>query len=345
MQGWLISKPLDPHTFILPRMFSNLRSLWLTDCSIQDGTFVASLRQCTQLTVLGLVECHMLPSAATRLSSLCVLSALQCLSWHQPKYQTSAEVDATLGALAQLTQLTSLTLGYSKHATNKPAVSTLMTVPSKMHRLQAFEIDFEPRSRDAAQKSRDAISLESNPVWDRLGSADLQHLLTRHTILTTLSLDSVVLDQAGLDLLLAHPHIVHVTLLAIAATESRAHTPCSWQTLKLAKQADIRTVAHVPLHSLKQPLAISTLLLPPDVRTEQLPDLLHKAAAQLAADWKQVAVDTPGAIYIDDLLYTLRHTVTYSKRVWTPDILQALFQALAPLAACADITGEGTTIR
>jgi hypothetical protein len=154
MQGWLISKPSDPHTFILPRMFSNLRSLWLTDCSIQDGAFIASLQQCTQLTVLGFVECHMLPSAATRLTSLHVLSALQCLSWHQPKYQTSAEVDVILAALAQLTQLTSLTLGYNKHATNKAAVSALMTVPSKMNRLQAFEIDFEYRSRDAAQGSR-----------------------------------------------------------------------------------------------------------------------------------------------------------------------------------------------
>jgi hypothetical protein len=164
-------------------------------------------------------------------------------------------------------------------------------------------------------------------------------------MLARLTLNSMVLDQAGLDLLLAHPHIVHVTLLAIAATESRVDSPCSWQTLKLAKQVDIRTVAHVPLHSLKQPLAIKSLLLPPDVRTEQLPGLMQAAAAQLVASWRQVALQTPRVVVIKDHLDALRSVVTHSKRNWTPDIREAFFQALAPLATCEDISGRVPAVK
>jgi hypothetical protein len=164
-------------------------------------------------------------------------------------------------------------------------------------------------------------------------------------VLTTLALNSVVLDQAGLDLLLAHPHIVHVTLLAIAATESRVDSPSSWQTLKLAKRVDIRTVAHVPLHSLKQPLAIKSLLLPPDVRAEQLPGLMQAVAAQLVASWRQVALHTPGVVVIEDHLDALRSVVTHSKRNWTPDIREAFFQALAPLATCEDISGRVPAVK
>jgi hypothetical protein len=336
-----MSKPSASHTFSLPKTFSSLRKLWLFNCSIQDGTFLASLQQCTQLKELALVECHMHPTEVLALSSLCVLSALQQLMWEQPRGQTSADV--TLGALAQLTQLTSLSLAYNKHATDKAAMSTLMTVPSKMKRLQAFEI--ASALSTVAGNSTGTTNLK-NLVWDRLDSEDLKQHLTNYSMLTSLKLRNVVLDQAGLDLLLAQRHIVHVALLAVAATESRVDSPCSWETLVLGGHVDIRTLAYVPLHSLKKPLAIGSLLLPPDVRTEQLPDLLHKAAGQLAANLKQVALRTPGLVGISDLLDHSHHLVpTFSKRVWTPDILQALFQALAPLAACAGITGEGTTIR
>jgi hypothetical protein len=221
-----------------------------------------------------------------------------------------------------------------------------MTVPSEVRTLQAFEI--APAvwaGRDVRAKSFGTINLDftDRPVWDRLDSADLQQLLTRHTTLTTLALNSVVLDQAGLDLLLAHPHVVHVTLLAIAATESRVDSPCSWQTLQLAWQVDIRTLAYVPLHSLKQPLAVGSLLLPPDVRTEQLPGLLHQVTEKLAAEWQQVALCVPGWLVIEDHIKPLRGLAPgVFTRNWTPDHCTALLTSLAPLASPAfgNITGR-----
>jgi hypothetical protein len=277
--------------------------------------------------------------AASAVSSLHVLTGLQNLTWDLPE-DSYASSDASLKALAQLTQLTSLSLGFDEHAADKAAVSALAAVASKVHTLQVLEIV----AMHATDESSSKVNTE-DLFWDCLDSADLKQLLNNCSMLTTLALNSVVLDQAGLDLLLAHPHIVHVSLLAVAATESRVHSPCSWQSLELSRHVDLRTLAYVPLHSLKQPLATGGLLLPADVQTEQLPDLLHKAATQLAANWRQVALDAPGLLVIDDLLDASYHVVpTFFKRVWSPGMPAALFQALAPLAACADITGRVVTV-
>jgi hypothetical protein len=201
----LVDKPSDPQisTLItLQQTFPNLRTLWLTDCTVTEG-FIASLQQCTQLSKLALVECRMQPDALSALSSLHALPSLEFLRWHQPKGRRTSP-GVALRALAQLTQLTELALAYNHHAIDKAALSTLVAVPSKMHRLQHFEI--LPVLTKVAEKEPEAVNLESIPIWDQLSIPELQQLLTSCSMLTSLVLFSVVLDQAGLDLLLAHPH-------------------------------------------------------------------------------------------------------------------------------------------
>jgi hypothetical protein len=109
-----------------------------------------------------------------------------------------------------------------------------------------------------------------------------------------------VLDQAGLDLLLAHPHIVHVSFLAIAATQSRVDSPCSWQTLQLGKQLDVRTVAHVPLYSLQHPLPVHELLLPPDVDVQQATQLLLTATTRMASHKHLFSLPTSQSLLVTD---------------------------------------------
>jgi hypothetical protein len=250
--------------------------------------------------------------------------------------------------VAQLTQLTSLVLGYNVVATYKAPLSSLITIPSKMVNLQSLVVEFAPEYTAADDDKWGPVNLEQNSVWEHLSNADLQHLLTSYLTLTTLALKSVVLDQAGLDLLLAHPHIVNVTLLAIAATESRVDSPCSWQTLYLARQVDCRTVAYVPLHSLARPLQIGSLLLPPHTATEQLPHLLQAAMARMAAHKHQFALRQPAMLIIEDLSDRLPGPApgeAPAARRWTPDVITALLQATAPLAACNRITGKGFQYR
>jgi hypothetical protein len=91
-----------------------------------------------------------------------------------PHLQPASDIlPGCTGTLAQLTQLSSLSLAYNKYAADKAAVSALVAVPIKMHRLQAFEIDFEYRCGRAAQESPGPANLESKiSVWDSLCSAD-----------------------------------------------------------------------------------------------------------------------------------------------------------------------------
>jgi hypothetical protein len=115
-------------------------------------------------------------------------------------------------------------------------------------------------------------------------------------------MQGAVIDQAGLDLLLAHPHIVSITVLAIAATESRVDSPCSWKALNMPEAWDIRTVAYVPLHSLNRPVHVETLLLPPDVPAEQLPELLHAASTRMAEHRHLFSVAAGHCIEVTDYI-------------------------------------------
>jgi hypothetical protein len=162
-------------------------------------------------------------------------------------------------------------------------------------------------------------------------------------------MEEVVLDQAGLDLLLAHPHIVDVTVMSIAATESRVDSPCSWQTLTLAWEVDIRTLAHVPLHSLQQPLRCDQLLLPPDVPPDQLPQLLLKATTRIVQHrhlfntHSEAQAPFPGDCLslCDEVGYlTSTGNVQWHGGVqpaFSRTAQSALFEALEPLASIGEI--------
>jgi hypothetical protein len=255
----------------------------LSECSILAQPFVHALHKCTQLRRLQLLQSEMSVDAAKALSSLTVMSQPQTLEWCQPQRPGESKVQQVLDSLAQLTQLTALVLAYNVVANDRAPLSSLITVPSKMVSLKVFKAMFVPICTTDGDSELSPVNLEFNSVWDRLPNPDLQHLLTSYHTLTHLEFNGLVLNQAGLDLLLAHPHIVNVTVLAIAATESRVDSPCSWHTLTLARQVDVRTVAYVPLHSLKTPLRIGSLLLPPDLDAEQLPHLLQAATTRMAA--------------------------------------------------------------
>jgi hypothetical protein len=148
----------------------------------------------------------------------------------------------------------------------------------------------------------------------------------------------VVLDQAGLDLLLAHPHIVDLELLAVAGTESRVDSPCSWHTLSLPYQVDVRTLSYVPLHSLKEPLPVDGLLLPPDLPPAEAAQLLLAATTRIAQHKHLFAEDTFQHLSVTDFasIQTGLHNMEWAPGVqqpaWAPQERLALIAALEPLA-------------
>jgi hypothetical protein len=178
--------------------------------------------------------------------------------------------------------------------------------------------------------------------WQGISITSLTQLLTRYSQLTTLSLEGVVLGQAGLDVLLAQPHIVNVALLAIAATESRVDSPCSWRTLRLASHVDVRTVAYVPLHSIQKPLHGNALLLPPDVPPDQLPQLLLKATTRIAQH-RHLSNNLSCSLFLYEYVTSLAalHSVQWRGDVqpaFSPIEQSALVAALEPLAAITEVT-------
>jgi hypothetical protein len=265
----------------------------------------------------------MTPAAITALPALQLLQQLKELKWlesepRQDKDHPCADTADTLAQLAHLTQLTHITLGRAQAAT-----TSLIAAVTGMTNLMSFTMG-------------SAAPILADVRWEVLSSRHLSQLLTSCTLLTTLSMEEVVLDQAGLDLLLAHPHIVNVTLLAIAATESRVDSPCSWQTLTLARQVDIRTVAYVPLHSLQQPLNGDQLLLPPDVPSDQLPQLLLKAATRIAEQSHLLNIRGDCLALFDCVIHLAsKRMVQWHGAVqpaFSPTEQSALLAALAPLA-------------
>jgi hypothetical protein len=180
--------------------------------------------------------------------------------------------------------------------------------------------------------------------WEFLAPASFHHLLTSCSLLTKLSLDFVVLDQAGLDLLLAHPHIVNVTLVGIAATESRVDSPCSWEALQLSKQVDVRTVAYVPLHSLTEPVLVEALLLPADLPVHQMHSLLLAATTRMAQHRHLFRLETPSELLVTDKVWELpsgmRAVFNTGRPGWCMDAeaTLSLLAAVEPLSQGHGIT-------
>jgi hypothetical protein len=279
-------------------------------------------------------------AAITVLPILQRLQQLRELKWSEPEPglemdHPCADAAATLAQLAHLTQLTHITLGRVQAAT-----TSLVATATGMTNLVSFTMyppapeSWDPDMESGAPEVR----------WEVLSSRHLSQLLTSCSLLTALSMEEVVLDQAGLDLLLAHPHIVNVTLLAIAATESRVDSPCSWHTLRLAREVDIRTVAYVPLHSLREPLPGHSLLLPPDVPSDNLPQLLVSAATRIATHRHLFYIDDRDRLCLKDYVTELAciGAVDWQgpiQAAFRPTAQSALFAALEPLAGVSEIQG------
>ncbi|KAL6753681.1 hypothetical protein V8C86DRAFT_3168736 [Haematococcus lacustris] len=85
----------------------------------------------------------------------------------------------------------------------------------------------------------------------------LQALPQLHTLQLP---DAVVKGQEQLDTLLAATQLTSIQLHSLERlTISCADVPCSWQRLELTDSVDCATAAHLPLHSLTQPLVLGAL--------------------------------------------------------------------------------------
>ncbi|KAL6747023.1 hypothetical protein V8C86DRAFT_3148818 [Haematococcus lacustris] len=109
----------------------------------------------------------------------------------------------------------------------------------------------------------------------RLGG--LPSLLQALPQLHTLQLPGATVEgQEQLDAMLAATQLTSIQLSSVKGlTSSRADVPCSWQRLELTGYVDCSTVAHLPLHTLTQPLVLGRLA----VRTDQGDDWDLVAAA------------------------------------------------------------------
>jgi hypothetical protein len=305
-------------------------------CSLDGAACLASLLACPQLKMLKLQHCTMSASAIAALPRR--LPQLRDLIWFEPQpYQSPmSDISSTLANLAKVTQLTYLGFG-----SNRTAANALLAVAA--HMAQLDYIDVGP-TMYPARDSRDASKLTPPTLtWSLLDTASLSQLFTTCSALTQLSLEGTVLDQAGLDLLLGHPHITDVTFLGIAATESRVDSPCSWRALWLPDEVDIRTVAYVPLHSLKEPFFVGALLLPPDVPSDQLPPLLLQATTRMAEHRHLFVADNFKHVFLTDHITGLLSGI---KVEWVPGGVQqgfqqntraALLAALEPLTAVPSV--------
>jgi hypothetical protein len=320
----MAAQALGSQSHIVAAAFSSLRELRLFECTMDGTTFIDSLLLCSQLQKLELSRCQLTPAAITALPALQQLQQLRELVWSEPEHRQdthhpSADAAATLAQLAHLTQLTHITLG-----SDQASASSRIATVTGMTNLASFTMGSTGFTLPKIK-------------WKVLSSGHLSQLLTSCPLLTTLSMEEVVLDQAGLDLLLAHPHIVNVALLSIAATESRVDSPCSWQTLRLANEFDIRTVAYAPLHSLKEPLSCGALLLPPDVPSDQLPQLLLKATTRIAEHTHLFSSPAYSFVLCDFVTqlasYRCAQWFVAVQRAFSPTAQSALLDALEKLAA------------
>jgi hypothetical protein len=334
-QTWVASQALGAQCTFTPATFPSLTALHLDECTIDGATFIASLLLCPQLQKLELLQCLMTPAAVTALPLLQQLQQLREIKWSEPEDRHKdwrhwcGNTTAAVPQLAQLTQLTHITLGRAQAATR-----LLIAAVTGMTNLVSFTMEpSRPVRRTHVQKDPvEVLSIEC-----------LTQLLNSCTLLTTISMEDVMLDEAGLDMLLAHPHVVDVTLLAIAATESRVDSPCSWRSLRLAHPLDIRTVAFVPLHSLQKPLRGNALLLPPDVPPDQLPQLLLKATTRIAEHSHLFNIPGNWLVIYDHVtrLASMR-SVEWRGEVqpaFSPTTQSALLAALEPLAEISSYRG------
>ncbi|KAJ9532504.1 hypothetical protein QJQ45_010583 [Haematococcus lacustris] len=122
-----------------------------------------------------------------------------------------------------------------------------------------------------------------NCLWGLIG--DLRALPQLHTLQLA---ETTLRCTHELDILLAATQLTSIQLASVQGlTSSRASAPCSWQRLELTGSIDCTSAAHLPLHSLTQPLVLGELCCSVDlVTTPEAAATLHS----LAGAWKQLPV-------------------------------------------------------
>ncbi|KAJ9532459.1 hypothetical protein QJQ45_010521 [Haematococcus lacustris] len=134
-------------------------------------------------------------------------------------------------------------------------------------------------------QSRLQVLTVCNPcsLWGLL--RDLQALPQLHTLQLA---ETTLRNGYELDDLLAATQLTSVQLASVEGlSSSRASAPCSWQRLELTGSIDCTSAAHLPLHSLTQPLVLGELCCSVDlVTTPEAAAALHS----LAGAWKQPPV-------------------------------------------------------
>jgi hypothetical protein len=279
----------------------------------------------------------MRPEAVAALPLLMRLKNLRTLEWHEPPYPKETEIDDTLDSLAELTQLKELILGCSS-----TTATARVAAARRMPQLELLEV--------GVFRIEDGGIDQPLLTWDILDAPTLSQHLSSCSLVTSINMQGVVLDQAGLDLLLAHPHIVDITVMSIAATESRVDSPCSWEALNLPATIDVRTVAYVPLHSLSGPLQAQKLLLPPDVPPGQLAQLLQAAATRMAEHRHMFSFQAGMSVQVTDFVWELDEWdclewAEPQQPAFTPADCLALVTAVSPLARIPQIEGLAFTFK
>jgi hypothetical protein len=167
--------------------------------------------------------------------------------------------DSALGsaaaALARLHSLRSLQFEQS---------GTMMHLAAQVTGLTSLEVDRGTSSLDAQlmllashntqlQKlGMKGLLTGAESDAETLATGHLQHLLISCPGLTELVLNSRIVDQDGLDALLAHgTSITHLTLSYSSLTASRAHVPCSWRRVRL-NEPSMQQLAYLPLRSVQE---------------------------------------------------------------------------------------------
>ncbi|KAJ9533937.1 hypothetical protein QJQ45_027033, partial [Haematococcus lacustris] len=122
-----------------------------------------------------------------------------------------------------------------------------------------------------------------NCLWGLI--EDLRALPQLHTLQLA---ETTLRCTYELDILLAATQLTSIQLASVQGlTSSRASAPCSWQRLELTGSIDCTSAAHLPLHSLTQPLVLGELCCSVDlVTTPEAAAALHS----LAGAWKQPPV-------------------------------------------------------
>ncbi|KAL6749540.1 hypothetical protein V8C86DRAFT_2843001, partial [Haematococcus lacustris] len=104
-------------------------------------------------------------------------------------------------------------------------------------------------------------------------------------------------DEQQLDALLAATQLSSVQLESFTRlNSSRAAAPCSWQRLQLTGNMDCSVAAHLPLHSLTQPLLVGGLWVSSYTPSSHMSSATHnlKQACKVAVEVKWLKLELAG---------------------------------------------------